>query len=82
MTIRVSTNSEGGVTLVKVDGWFKTQDVEEFVRLLNQVNGKPALDLSELQSADRSAVEVLRELIASGVSLRKVSPYIELLLKT
>ena len=82
MTIRVSTNSEAGVTFVKVDGWFKAEDVEEFVRLLNQMNSQPALDLSELQSADRSAVEVLRELIASGVSLRRVSPYIELLLKT
>jgi hypothetical protein len=82
MPIRVTTISEASGTLVKVDGWFKAEDVEEIVRLLEQLSGDTALDLSELQSADRAAVEVLRELIASGVQLRGASPYVDLLLKT
>ena len=81
MPIRVTKIAEASGTLVKVDGWFKAEDVEEFVHLLEQLAGDTALELSELQSADRAAVELLRELIASGVQLRGVSPYLDVLLK-
>ena len=69
-------------TLVKIDGWFKAEDVEDFVRVFDQLEGNKTLELSELKSADRAAVVMFRELIASGVRLRGASPYMELLLKT
>jgi hypothetical protein len=81
MPIRVTTIAQASGTFVKVAGWFKAEDVEEFVHLLEQLDGDTVLELSELQSADRAGVEVLRELIASGVQLRGASPYVDLLLK-
>ena len=81
MSIRVTTISEASGTLVKVDGWFKVEDIEDFARLFEHLDGETALDLRELRSADRAAVDVLRDLIASGVELRGASPYVDLLLK-
>jgi hypothetical protein len=40
-----------------------------------------ALDLTELRSADRAALEILRSLKARGAELRNVSPMITLLLE-
>ena len=81
MPIRVTTISEASGTLVKIDGWFRAEDVDDFVRMFEQLVGDAALDLRELLSADRAAVVVLRELIVSGVELRAASPYVDLLLK-
>ena len=81
MPIRVTTISEASGTLVKIDGWFKAEDVDDFVRMFEQLVGDAALDLRELLSADRAAVVVLRDLIMSGVELRAASPYVDLLLK-
>ena len=67
---------------MKIDGWFKAEDVDDFVRMFEQLVGDAALDLRELLSADRAAVVVLRDLIMSGVELRAASPYVDLLLKT
>ena len=81
MPIRVTTISETGGTLVKIDGRFKVEDIEDFVRMFEQLDGDKALDLTELQSADRAAIKMFRDLIDSGVELRATAPYVDLLLK-
>ncbi len=81
MPIRVTTIDESIGTLVKIDGWFRDEDIEDFVRMLEQLDGHTALDLRELRSADRAAVVVLRDLIGSGVEVRAASPYVVLLLE-
>jgi hypothetical protein len=80
MPIRVKTISEASGTVVKIDGRFKAEDVDEFVRMFEQLTGDAALDLRELLSADREALGLLKELLDSGVELRSASSYISLLL--
>jgi ABC-type transporter Mla MlaB component len=82
VAIRITKTVDDRQTVLKVDGRLKADDVEELSRAYQSVQGSPALDLSELQSADRDGVAILRELLSLGVEVRGASPYIELLLKT
>ena len=81
VTIRISKTADDRQTVLKVDGRLKADDVEELTRAYRSVQGASVLDLSELQSADREGVEILRELVAMGAEIRGASPYIELLLR-
>lgn len=81
MTIRISKTARDRQTVLKVDGRLKADDVEELARAYQSAQGASVLDLSELHSADRAGVEILRELVSMGAELRGASPYIELLLK-
>jgi ABC-type transporter Mla MlaB component len=82
VTIRITKTVDDRQTVLKVDGRLKADDVEELSRAYQSVQGAPALDLSELQSADRDGVAILRELVSLGAEVRGASPYIELLLRT
>lgn len=82
MTIRISQASDDRRTVLKVDGRLNAGDVEELTRAFQSAQGMKALDLSELQSADRVGVEILRDLVSMGAEVRGASPYIELLMKT
>ena len=82
MTIRIKTTSDTYGTVLKVDGRLRSEDVDELANSFRSVQGATALDLSELLSADRAGVEILRELISLGAEVRGASQYIELLLKT
>ena len=55
MPIRVTTIAEASKTLIKIDGWFRAEDVDDFVPMFEQLGGDAALDLRELLSADRAA---------------------------
>lgn len=81
MAIRITKTVVDCQTVLKVDGWLKADDVEELSRACRSVEGATALDLSELQSADRDGVVVLRELVSLGVDVCNASPYMELLLR-
>jgi len=82
VAIRIIQTVDDCQTVLKVDGWLKADDVEELSRVSQSVQGATALDLSELHSADREGVAVLRELVSLGMEIRGASPYIELLLKS
>ena len=82
MTVRITTLSESTRTIIKIDGRLKRVDLDELNQLLRGVIGLKVLDISELQSIDRAAADVLKELIEAGVELRSVSPYVELMLKS
>ncbi|MCU0962859.1 MAG: hypothetical protein MUF48_22415 [Pirellulaceae bacterium] len=81
MSVRITTIGTKDGSLVKIDGWLHRVDVDELMRLVSTLEGPVALDLTDLQSADRDAVGVLRDLLGVGVELRAASPYIELLLR-
>ena len=81
MSIRVTTTSDMRGTVLKVDGRLRSEDVNELAGVFGLVEGASALDLSDLQSADRDGVEILRQFISLGAEVRGASPYIELLLK-
>ena len=82
MSIRIKTTSDASGTVLKVDGRLRSEDVGELAGAYRSVQGARALDLSDLLSADREGVEILRELVTLGAEIRGASPYIELLLKT
>ena len=81
MSIRITTIPEPDATVIKIDGRLKGDDIEELARVFREVGGPIALDLTDLQSVDRTFVVLLREAIAKGMELRAASPYVELLLK-
>lgn len=82
MAIRITKTIDAHKTVLKVDGRLRSEDVDELTRVYRSVDGATALDLSELQMADRLGVQILRELVSLGTEVRGASPYIELLLKT
>ncbi len=81
MTIHVSEAKHSSGTVLKVDGHLKAGDVAELTQACRLANNLNTLDLSDLQSADKAGLEILRELASLGVQLRNASPYIELLMK-
>lgn len=81
MTLRISTTSEAGQTIIKIDGRLQEGDMAEVSRVLGDATGPTALDLTDLQSVDRAAANLLRDIIAMGVELRAASPYVDLLLR-
>ncbi len=80
MAIRITKTVHERQTVLKVDGRLRVEDLEELTRAYRSVTGAASLDLSELRSADRDSVAILRELVAIGVEVCAASPYIELLL--
>lgn len=81
MAIRITTITEPSQTILKIDGRLEREDVDEFLRMVGRVEGPTALDLAELQSVDREAVVVLREILDLGVAVNAASPFIKLLLE-
>ena len=82
MTIYISRTGDDRQTVLKVDGELKADDIEELTGAYRSAQGASVLDLSELRSADRAGVGVLRELVSIGAEIQGASPYIELLMKT
>ncbi len=82
MTIHVSQSKHHPGTVLKVDGHLKAGDVAELAKACRSADDMKALDLSDLQSADRAGLASLQELVSVGVQIRNPSPYIELLMKT
>jgi ABC-type transporter Mla MlaB component len=82
MTICITTiaESSGNGNLVKVAGRLQADDFAELLRMVQQFGDPVSLDLTELQSIDRPAVTLLRELIGRGVEVRSATPYVTLLL--
>jgi ABC-type transporter Mla MlaB component len=81
LTIHVSQVKRPRGTVLKVDGHLKAADVAELTQACRLANDLSSLDLSDLQSADKAGLEILRELSSLGVQLQNASPYIKLLMK-
>ncbi len=80
MTIRITTIAEPSRTIVKVVGRLQSEDFDELVRMVEQLDSLAALDLTELQSVDRAVSSLLRDLVSRGVEVQSASPYVKLLL--
>jgi hypothetical protein len=81
VTVRITPDQEGPLSVVRVDGWLTADETTELERAVGDAGTQVALDLTELRSADRPALEILRSLRARGAELRNVSPIIMLLLE-
>ena len=81
MTVRITPNQDGPLSVVRVDGWLTANETAELERAVGGAGSRVALDLTELRSADGAALEILRSLRERGAELRNVSPMITLLLE-
>ena len=81
MDMRITRTSDVHEVVFHVDGQLCRENVDELTRELESIDGPVALELSGLQSVDNDGIAILLGVAASGVDLRGVSPYIELLLK-
>ena len=68
------------MNVVRVDGWLTAEEIAELERAVGGLGPTVTLDLVELRSADRAALEILRSLRERGAELRNVPPMIALLL--
>jgi anti-anti-sigma regulatory factor len=81
MSIRITETCDGDGTVLRLDGWLASEDVEELIRACHSAQGPVVLELMNLQSASSSGVEALLELASLGVRVRGASTFIELLMK-
>lgn len=80
MTLYIAASAESGIRVLRLEGWLEGDTVAELERVSREGSGPLRLDLSELRSADREGLAVLRALRAAGAALTGASPYIRLLL--
>jgi ABC-type transporter Mla MlaB component len=81
MSIRVTSSTDKGQTVLRIDGRLMSEDVAEVASQCETAQTAYTVDLSDLQSADSEGVRLLLELVRRGAQIRGASPYIELLLK-
>jgi len=77
VTLRISPI---GSARLKLDGFLTGAETPALRRAWAGVTERLVLDLTDLRSADRQGVSVLRELRAQGAEIVGASPYIQILL--
>jgi predicted nuclease with RNAse H fold len=80
MAFRISVGMESGARVIRVEGRLDEPGAADLRRFLAGSKRLLPLQLRELRSADEAGLRALREIRASGVPLRSVSPYLALLL--
>jgi anti-anti-sigma regulatory factor len=81
MTIRITSSTEAGHSIIRVEGQLTAKDASVLEAACRSGGLPLRLDLSELQSADAIGIEVLGSLLAQGAKLHGASPYIRRLLE-
>ena len=81
MTVRITRRRSPDQTMLQIDGRLRWDDLDELAREYAVSEDPLVLELSNLQSADPTGVEALRELVALGAEVRGASPYLRLLLE-
>ena len=82
MPIRITKESEGRDTIVRIDGRLRRKSVAELEKACESFEGRLTLDLSGLRFADADGARILNHLVSHGTLLRGVSPYVQLLMGT
>ena len=80
MTVRLTSSTEGGRTIIRVEGQLTVEDTSVLEAECRSGGFSQQLDLSGLLSADKAGIELLRTLQAKGAELYGASPYIRRLL--
>ena len=80
MNVRITSIHEGERMILNIAGRLQSADLAELNKEITSDVASLMLDLSELLSADRAGIELLRELVAMGAELRGVSRYMQMLL--
>ena len=80
MPIRITKESDGRDTTVRIDGRLRHENEAELEKVCESFEGLSTLDLSGLRFVDASGVRVLNLLVSRGALLQGVSTYVQLLL--
>ena len=80
MSFRITTNDDGNVTTIRVEGRLGIEAVPELRREFQLAGNSVRLDLSGLTSADADGVRELLELSDKGAGLCGLSAYIRQML--
>ncbi len=81
MTVRITSNVEGGRNVIRVEGQLTAIDTSVLVAKCRSAGFPQRLDLSGLQSADGAGIAALRSLQSEGAELHGASPYVLRLLE-
>jgi hypothetical protein len=80
MRLRITTTTDGDTTVVQVHGQLVGRGVAELGKTSREAGRPLALDLSNLQWVDADGIRLVTRLVDEGAKLRRVSPYVEMLL--
>jgi anti-anti-sigma regulatory factor len=80
VSFRITTNDDGNVTTIRVEGRLGIEAVPELRREFQLAGNSVRLDLSGLTSADADGVRELLELSDKGAELCGLSAYIRQML--
>ena len=78
--MRVTTTIRADLFVVRVEGTLAGEGADELGRMCRSLSGPTQADLSGLRWADARGLQMIRTLVAEGVELVKVPPFIALLL--
>jgi hypothetical protein len=76
MVLRIETESDGNVTIIRVIGRCQSNHIENFKSALKDVESRVVLDLSELLLVDLGVVRFFGACEDEGVELRHCPRYI------
>ena len=80
LTARIDVTEQTGSASVRVAGRLDESAALELLELCHHRMGALVIDLEDLVSADRAAIETLQDLRAAGARVVGASPYITMLL--
>jgi anti-anti-sigma regulatory factor len=80
VSFRITTNDDGNVTTIRVEGRLGIEAVPELRREFQLAGNSVRLDLSGLTSADADGVRELLELSHKGAKLCGLSAYVRQML--
>jgi hypothetical protein len=80
LTARIDLTEEATVTSVRVAGRLEESAARELRELCQHRTGRFLIDLAELVSVDRAAIDILKDLHDAGAWIVEASPYIQILL--
>ena len=80
MTIRISTEADGTVTTIQIEGTLTSASVPDVRAACESANPPLRLNLSGLRSADSDGIRALQSLSEAGAELHGANPYINQLL--
>ena len=78
--IHIIHTTKSQQTVFQIDGRLTAEDGRVLEKSCSEIGRPHVLDLSKLQSADRTGSQKLREMTSTGVQIRGASRYIQLLM--
>ena len=76
MTVRITVSEDREGRLIRVEGRLSCEEIGELNQAVGDDPKRAILELTELRSADATALTALRNLHTRGVALRGIGPHL------